>query len=192
MQWYAELLTGAKTALARENSPPSWHGGMLALEALLSCCAAHASAEFVLSCFGAAPPLPRVRLRPRFPLPSDLPRRGAGVASEAAMRHVAQRKTPELHACALRLLPELARARPDEFISERLEESLRLLAEASRDTRSRTPGPPLRADAFATLAALLETLGGARLQPHTAGVVLPRLLPALREALPAWSSLPSW
>ena len=46
------------------------------LEALLACCHAHASVEFVLECFG--------------------------VAADAAMLHIAQKRSAELHAAALR------------------------------------------------------------------------------------------
>ena len=157
LKWYSELLAASRVALARDSNVHSWHGGLLALEALLACCHAHASDEFVLECFG--------------------------VAADAAMLHIAQRRSAELHAAALRLLPELARARPDEFVELRLEHSLRLLAEAARDTRARTPGLPQRAEAFATQAAVLELLGRERLAPHTTSVVLPRLMPTLRDAL---------
>ena len=83
-----------------------WHGGLLALEALLACGHEVASEELqqlLHSCFA--------------------------VASDAAMRHLAQRRSPELQAAALRLIPALARARPAEFGAERLEESCRVLAD---------------------------------------------------------------
>ena len=67
-QWFNELLARARAALARDNSPHAWHGALLALEALLSCCpeprppapsasdasAAASNQEFVSACFGVA------------------------------------------------------------------------------------------------------------------------------------------
>ena len=162
VQWFNELLARARAALARDNSPHAWHGALLALEALLSCCpsasdaSAAASDDFVTACFG--------------------------VASEAATRHLSHRRDPELSHTALRLLAELARARPDEFAEAQLSECLRLLAETARTAHTRAAAP-LRCAAFATQATVLERLGRERLRPHLQRVVLPRLLPPLREAL---------
>jgi len=103
-------------------------------------------------------------------------------ASDAATRHLAQRRDAELTHTALRLLPELARLLPDEFVEAQLSESLRLLAETARAAHTRAAAP-LRSAAFAAQASVLERLGCERLRPQLEHVVLPRLLPPLREAL---------
>jgi hypothetical protein len=43
LQWYEQLLAGARAALDREANPSAWHGGLLALKALI----AKASVDFL-------------------------------------------------------------------------------------------------------------------------------------------------